>query len=124
MVCDSAFNLYKSLKIKNKQIKGFITFTKGGKTPRMLSRYRPHVPIYAFCQNEEDSKKLSISFGVIPIFQTSLKEKTEIVKDDIQSALNILKDKFEYKSGDTFIVLHGDYWTSDLGTSTIRLITA
>lgn len=124
MVCDSAFNLYKSLKLKSKQVKGFITFTQTGKTSRMLSRYRPHVPIYAFSPSEEMSKKLSLNYGVIPVFQNSLKEKSEIVKNDILAAINLLKERFEYKNGDMFIVLHGDYWTSDLGTSTIRLIRA
>jgi pyruvate kinase len=123
MVCDSAFNLYKALKTKNEKVKGFIVFTHTGKTARMLSRYRPHVPIFAFCPSESLTKQMTISFGVYPIFQQSLKQKSEIVKEDIKDALNLLIESDLAKEKDTFIVLHGDYWTSETGTSTIRLIT-
>lgn len=124
MICDSAFNLYKSLKTKNQTIKGFIIFTQGGKTARMLSRYRPHVPIFAFCPTSNLTRALSISFGVIPIFQDSLIHKDEIVKQDLIKALEVLKTEGICVKDDLFIVLHGDYWTSKSGTSTIRLVTA
>lgn len=124
MVCDSAFNLYKSLKYKDHPIKGFIVFTHTGKTARMLSRYRMHVPIFAFCTSGEIVRSLSINYGVKAMVQKSLKSKDEIVKSDIQDAIEILKEKKLGEENDTFIVLHGDYWTSDQGTSTIRLITA
>jgi len=124
MVCDSAFNLYKSLKNKEEDIKGFIVFTHTGKTARMLSRYRMHVPIFAFCPTGEIVRSLSVNYGVEAVVQKSLKQKNEIVKDDIREAMQVLKDGQLCRENDTFIVLHGDYWTSDLGTSTIRLITA
>lgn len=124
MICDSAFNLYKALKAKDQIIKGFLVFTQTGKTARMLSRYRPHTPIFAFCPTENLVRKLSLSFGVQPIFQKSLGEKDEIVKDDIKNALIALSENGYCSEKDTFIVLHGDYWTSESGTSTIRLVTA
>lgn len=123
MVCDSAFNLYKVLKIRKESIKGFLVFTESGKTARMLSRYRPHVPIFAFCPKEDLVRKLSLSFGVLPIFQDSLDQKSEITKSDIEKALSKLKDGRFCKTGDNFIVLHGDHWTSKSGTSTIRIAT-
>lgn len=124
MVCDSAFNLYKVLKIRKETVKGFLVFTQSGKTVRMLARYRPHVPIFAFCPKEDLVRKLSLSFGVSPIFQKSLDEKSEITKADIQKALEKLRDIGLCKTGDNFIVLHGDHWTSKAGTSTIRIATA
>ncbi len=124
MVCDSAFNLYKVLKIRKETVKGFLVFTESGKTARMLARYRPHVPIFAFCPKEDLVRKLSLSFGVSPIFQKSLDEKSEITKADIQKALEKLRDIGLCKTGDNFIVLHGDHWTSKAGTSTIRIATA
>ncbi len=124
MVCDSAFNLYKVLKIKGQAVKGFLVFTESGKTARMLSRYRPHVPIFAFCPKEDLVRKLNLSFGVNPIFQDSLDQKSEITKQDIQKALNILKTNGFCSKNDNFIVLHGDHWTSKSGTTTIRIATA
>lgn len=124
MICDSAFNLYKALKSKDQKIKGFLVFTQSGKTARMLSRYRPHVGIYSFCPNEDLVNKLALNYGVKPIFQKSLNKKSEIVKDDIKDAIDILKKSGSCNDGDRFIVLHGDYWTSESGTSTIRIISA
>jgi pyruvate kinase len=124
MICDSAFNLYKALKHKNQQIKGFITFTETGKTPKMLSRYRPHVPIFAFCPDRELIRKLNISYGVKPMFQKFLKEDCEIIKDDITAAITHLEELGECQKGDAFIITHGDYWSCVSGTSTIRLVIA
>ncbi|MEK7551681.1 MAG: pyruvate kinase [Patescibacteria group bacterium] len=124
MVCDSAFNFYKVLKLKQKEIKGFIVFTETGKTARILSRYRAHVPIFAFCPKIDLVRKLSLSYGVFAIFQQSLDQKSEITKDDIIKAITELKKENLCKAGDNFIVLHGDHWTSKAGTSTIRIATA
>jgi pyruvate kinase len=123
MVCDSAFNLYKSLKYKERKIRGFIVFTHSGKTARILSRYRMHSPIFAFCPNDEVARSLSINYGVTSIIQEKIKTEDEVVKEEIQDAIRILKEKNICTAGDTFVVLHGDYWTSDQGTSTIRIIT-
>jgi len=37
--------------------------------------------------------------------------------------MNFLKEKDMAQAGDLFIVLHGDYWTSESGTSTIRVVS-
>lgn len=123
MVVDSAFNLYKSLKNMDKQIKGFIVFTHSGKTARMLSRYRSHVPIFAFCPDESVMRGLCLNYGVDAVLQREIKVKDEVVKEEIRDAINYLKEEGQCEENDTFIVLHGDYWTSEQGTSTIRLIT-
>ena len=124
MVCDSAFNLYKSLKNKDQEIKGFIVFTHSGKSARIISRYRMHTPIYAFCPNDEVARSLGINYGVTSIIQEKIKTEDEVVKEEIQDAIRILKEKNICIPGDTFVVLHGDYWTSDQGASTIRIISA
>lgn len=121
MICDSAFNLYKVLKARNENVKGFIIYTQGGNTARMISRYRPHVPIYAFCPTQRVTDSLTISYGVAPIMQESLKEKTEIIKDDISKSLTYLENNELAEKEDLFIILHGDYWRSNEGTSTIKI---
>jgi len=122
MISDSAFNLYKIFKSKGKNIKGFIVFTKTGTTAKMISRYRPHVPIFAFSPEFLVTKSLLINFGVITVNHDLCKEEREIVREDIIKALEQL-DKLGFaKKGDLFIVLHGDYWTKETNTSTIKLI--
>jgi len=123
MICDSAFNLHKVLESKNEDIKGFIVFTQTGKTVRMLARYRSHIPIFAFCPDGNVAKSLAVSFGVIPIVQGSLQSKAEIIREDLEKAMKYLNVKSLAKKGDKFIAMHGDYWASEVGVSTVKLIT-
>jgi pyruvate kinase len=123
MTSDSAFNLYKILKSKGKNIKGFIVFTTTGKTARMISRYKPHSPVFAFSINPLVGKGLLVNFGIIPIEHKSCEEEREILSEDITKALEQL-DKLGFaQKGDLFIVLHGDYWAKETNTSTIKLIS-
>jgi len=122
MTSDSAFNLYKIFKSKGKNIKGFIVFTQSGKTARMISRYRPHVPVFAFSLDQFVTKSLLINFGITPINHEPCGEEREILREDIMKALEHL-DKLGFaQKGDLFIVLHGDYWAKETNTSTIKLI--
>jgi pyruvate kinase len=123
MVSDSAFNLYKIFKSKGKDVKGFIVFTQAGKTARMISRYKPHVPVFAFSLNPFVNKSLLINFGVVPIEHEPCGEEREILREDIIKALEQLEKLGFAQKGDLFIVLHGDYWAKETDTSTIKLIS-
>jgi pyruvate kinase len=123
MTCDSAFNLYKIIKSKGKNIKGFIVFTTTGKTARMISRYKPHVPIFAFSLDLFVGKGLLVNFGIIPIEHKPCGEEREILSEDITKALEQLEKLGFAQKGDLFIVLHGDYWAKETNTSTIKLIS-
>jgi pyruvate kinase len=88
-----------------------------------LARYRPHVPIFAFCPDTKVAKGLTVSFGAVSIIKSSLKSNKEIVKEDLEKATNYL-----YKNGlahkkDRFIAMHGDYWSTKVGASTIKIVT-
>jgi pyruvate kinase len=122
MTSDSAFNLYKILKSKGKNVKGFIVFTTSGKTARMISRYKPHVPIFAFSIDPLVHKSLLMNFGVIPVDHKHCGEEREILREDILKALEQLHNLGFAEKGDLFIVLHGDYWDKETNTSTIKLI--
>jgi pyruvate kinase len=122
MVSDSAFNLYKICKSKGENIKGFIVFTQSGKTAKMISRYKPHVPVFAFSPNPLVIKSLLVNFGVIPVTHEPCQEEREILRADILKALEQLNKLGFAQKGDLFIVLHGDYWEKETNTSTIKLI--
>jgi pyruvate kinase len=123
MISDSAFNLYKIFKSKGRNIKGFIVFTKTGKTARMISRYRPHVPVFAFSPDHFVNKSLLINFGVISIFHQPSVDEHEIVKEDIIKAFEQLEQLGFAAKGDLFIIIHGDYSAKETNTSTIKLIS-
>ena len=123
MISDSAFNLYKILKSKGKNIKGFIVFTQTGKTARMISRYKPHVPVFAFSLDPIVTKNLLINFGIVPIHHELYGTGQEILREDIIKALERLEKQGAAEKGDLFIVTHGDYWAKETNASTIKLIT-
>jgi pyruvate kinase len=47
--------------------KSIIALTESGFTARMISRYRPAVPVLALSPNDETSRKLCLSFGCNPV---------------------------------------------------------
>lgn len=56
-----------------------IAFTFTGTTARLLSRYRPAVPIIAFSPNQEVRRRLSLLWGVMPRVLEPLQETEEMV---------------------------------------------
>ena len=121
MVCDAAYNLYRKYVAAKQPISGFIVFTQTGNTARLLSRYRPQVPIYTFAPSQEVCESLTINFGIRPYlyeFDSSLNAEMVAIKQ----AVRILQDKIEQKRNSKFIVVHGDLWGQGKGATTIRII--
>lgn len=121
LVCDCAYNLYRSFKSAKKNLAGYLVFTETGMTARMISRYRPLLPIFTFASSKKVANSLSLDFGV-QTFIYEGKSKNQVVKDDILEAISVLKEKNLVKKGETLIVLHGDHWAVKGGTSTIKII--
>jgi pyruvate kinase len=44
-----------------------VVFTSTGRSARLVSRYRPPVPIFAVTPSERAARALSVCYGVIPI---------------------------------------------------------
>ncbi|MEO5924095.1 MAG: pyruvate kinase [Bryobacteraceae bacterium] len=62
IVAEAAYHAARSASVA-----AIIVFTTSGVTARLISRYRPPVPIYAFTQNSDVARQLTVSFGVHPI---------------------------------------------------------
>ncbi len=122
MLCDSAYGLYRLYQQKFNNLAGFLIFTHTGKTARMLSRYRPQLPMFAFTPSDEVADTLTLSYGIVPLSHDVAKEK-EVTSREIRSAVYYLLELKAVKKGQMLIVLHGDYWAETGGTSTIKLIT-
>jgi pyruvate kinase len=56
-----------------------VVFTSSGASARLISRFRPPVPIYAFTQNECAARQLSICFGVEPILAPDVKSTDQML---------------------------------------------
>lgn len=121
IITDAAYSLYLLTKEKS-EINAFLVFTKTGRTARLISRFKPRVPIIAIVSEKEKADALSINFGVIPfVFPTTSFKKEEIRQDKILEGIRMLKANDLLKKGDKIIVLHGDYWDVEGLTSTIKL---
>jgi pyruvate kinase len=55
-------------------------FTLSGATARLLSHYRPHVPIIAFSPNQEVRRRLSLLWGVVPRVLEPIQETEAMVR--------------------------------------------
>lgn len=122
MLCDAAYNLYLQLCLKN-NIGGFIVFTQSGNTARKLSRYRPQVPIYAFCPDKKTVSSLTLSFGVLPLINHEIFQKgQQVLIEDVQGALGLLRSQNLYDPKKYYIVLYGDIWMIEGSLSTIKVI--
>ncbi len=124
IIVDSAYGLEYRFRGQKDGIKAFVVFTHTGRTARLLSRYRPLVPIYAFTPSERVVGGLTISFGVEPFLYPSLGERRSIRDEDVAGVLKFLIEKGKLSSGDRVVVLHGDILAVEGGTSTVRIVKA
>lgn len=123
VLCDTAYGLYVLFKQSKKNIGGIIIFTETGKSVRLISRYRPLIPIFAFAPTEKISASLVVNYGTVPFSYSKIRAKKEIKKTDITKVVNFLLQRRLVKKGELLIILHGDYWEVQRGASTLKLVT-
>ena len=123
MIAESAYDLYLESLRRGQSIKAFVVFTHTGKTARLLSAYRPLVPIYAFCPSVQVADGLSLNYAIHTVLQTNKYENNEQVNHNhvLKGIERLSKDKYLKKS-EQIIVIHGDYWNVKGGSSTIKLL--
>ncbi|MGD9581464.1 MAG: pyruvate kinase, partial [Vampirovibrionia bacterium] len=91
----SAFEMSKDLNPK-----AIITFTNSGFSARLLSNFRPNVPIIALTHQETVSRKLAGYWGVYPfVLNVNILNKQCMEEMD-----ELLKEKTLLKSGDKIII--------------------
>lgn len=67
-------------------VRGIVVFTQTGNTARIVSHYRPVVPIFAFTPSAQVYRRLSLLWGVIP-FQSELVEREEQLEQAMRQTL-------------------------------------
>lgn len=81
-----------------------VTPTMSGKTARLISSFRPVMPIYASSPSERVLHKMQLYWGVLPL-RGYQRDKTDII---IFTAIETLKEKKYVKKGDMIVVTAGD----------------
>ncbi len=84
-------------------IKAIIAFTRTGTTARVLSKFRPRVPVIAATYDIETYHRLNILWGTIPILTDLVDSTDKMVEISIQEALK----KKLIKKGDKVLILAG-----------------
>lgn len=84
--------------------KAIVTPTMTGKTARMISNFRPEVPIYAITTNETVQHRLQLVWGVYSM-KGYEKESTEHI---ISQAMSVVRRKRLIKKGDLVVFTAGD----------------
>jgi pyruvate kinase len=69
------------------KVKAIVTFTLSGSTARMVSRYRPPVPIIAASTQDSTVRKLALSWGVYPFKSDELENTDDMIEKSRKVAL-------------------------------------
>ncbi len=98
VVADAAYRAAQGLNAQ-----AIVVFTSTGSTARLVSRFRPPVPIYAFTAKETVARQLQVSFGVRAVIAPDTGSTDEM----LQQLDLMLMQSGSLKNGDTVIFVAG-----------------
>lgn len=100
--------------------KAIIVVTRSGRTARMISRFRPNVPIVAATTSEKAYNKLAINWGVIPCMAKMQDNTDELFIHAVECAKNL----GVVKSGDLCVIAAGVPVGISGNTNILKIVTA
>jgi pyruvate kinase len=95
-------------------VAAIIVFTTSGHTARLISRYRPPVPVFAFTQSAAVARQLAVSFGVHPILAPVV-TTAEAMLDQMEQ---MLLQRGWLRPGDTVVFVAGSP-IGDIGSTNL-----
>lgn len=97
--------------------KAIVACSLSGMTARMVSRFRPPVPIIGLTTDETTWRRLSLSWGVIPAM-CEVYTSTDVL---FYIAKKIAEEKLSLKKGDKIVITGGDTSGASGNTSLIKI---
>ena len=100
-------------------VKAIISLTESGATPRLMSRLRSPLPIYAFCREEATQNRVALYRGVqtVPFYSERL------APEDVNArAIDVLRSKGVVSNGDLVVMTKGDYLNAQGGTDVLKIM--
>ncbi len=94
---------------RNLQAKAILASTASGTTARLISRFRPAMPVIAVTSKEETEKRLCLSWGVFPLLIEELKNVDQMLEVVKMMAV----ERGHLTSGDRLVITAG----TPLGTT-------
>ncbi len=101
------------------KVTAIIAMTESGNTPRLMSRLRSGIPIYAFTPYPSSQRRVAILRGVraIPF------DSHAIASDEVnRRAVAILEEMGAIQDGDRVLITKGNYNDAHGGTNTLKVI--
>jgi pyruvate kinase len=83
--------------------RAIIAFSKSGFTARLISKYHPPIPVYAFCEDEAVYRRLSLYWGVLPR-RSEFIEDLDLKIEDVDASL---RSEGALIPGEPIVVLAG-----------------
>lgn len=96
-------------------------FTRTGNTPERISRFRPPVPIMAFCASERVARQCLLHWGVHPYVLQGVDAKHDRMTVMVQRARAILRDRYGMGPGDAIVLTAGVDWVRG-GTNVLQVL--
>jgi len=112
IIADAAYHAARSAGVA-----AIVVFTSSGASARLISRFRPPVPIYAFTQSECIARQLSVTFGVDPILAPDVKSTDQMLLQMEQ----MLMSTGRLKPGDNVVFVAGQPIGRTGSTNLIKL---
>ena len=112
----SIMNYASCLTAMHMNTKALLAFTLSGGTARLLSKFRPDIPIYAITPDEITYRQLALSWGVTPIHIPGIYTIEEAMEVGINKCLS---ERLLEK--DDMVVISGGYNDNSSSEGTYRL---
>lgn len=100
-------------------VKAIVVLTASEITALAISRYRPHVPIFAFTSHVREASMMSAFFNITAI----LTREFDTNKEKLTNAINLLLEKGYVNQGDLIVTTYGETSDASIGMNTIKIIT-
>jgi pyruvate kinase len=84
-------------------LKAIAVFTQSGSSARLVSKYRPRVPVFAFSPLPQILRRTALYWGVEPIHMRHVKSTDRMV----EGAAHLLRARGVVQPGDLIAVLAG-----------------
>lgn len=97
-VANSAVNI-----LHETEAECIIVFSQSGKTSKLVSKQRPSKPVYAFTSRTEIYNRLSLLWGITPMYIAKIKDAKRLV----EASENLLLDKAFFTKGALIVLVIG-----------------
>ncbi len=97
--------------------RGIVALTVTGGAARLISSFRPHVPIYALAAGETTARRLALAWGVLPLATRRRRSFEDLL---IEMERRLVRERLA-SPGDAVVVITGLPFTPSGSTNLIKL---